>query len=154
MKNQLYPYPVETLKHWYVTVVGGESADLKPTQIGVNMEALAENTDIVPYKDTVLITKLEGKITPVLTKKYFTVVPLDEKSPDASSKSPMGEVVLPVQEPGKDRKKEWFLEPFEIGESVILNNVLSQRYPNRLVNFMDRFIKSRSGMPFIEYDDN
>lgn len=51
-------------------------------------------------------------------------------------------------------KKEWFLEPVEIGESVVLNNVLSQRYPNRLVNYMDRFIKRRSGIPYIEYDDN
>ena len=77
------------------------------------------------------------------------MVPLDENSPDALLKSPIGEVVLPAQD-----KKEWFLEPIEIGESVVLNNVLSQRYPNRLVNFIDRFIKSRSGMPYIEYDDN
>ena len=149
MKNQIYPYPVETLKHWYVTVVGGKSADLKPNQIGVNLEALAENTDIVPFKDTVMISKLEGRGMPLLMKKYFTVVPLDENSPDALLKSPIGEVVLPAQD-----KKEWFLEPIEIGESVVLNNVLSQRYPNRLVNFIDRFIKSRSGMPYIEYDDN
>src|SRR3989337_2012992 len=149
MKNQMYPYPVETLKHWYVTVVGGKSADLKPNQIGVNLEALAENTDIVPFKDTVMISKLEGRGMPLLMKKYFTVVPLDENSPDALLKSPIGEVVLPAQD-----KKEWFLEPIEIGESVVLNNVLSQRYPNRLVNFIDRFIKSRSGMPYIEYDDN
>ena len=53
MKNQMYPYPVETLKHWYVTVVGGKSADLKPNQIGVNLEALAENTDIVPFKEEI-----------------------------------------------------------------------------------------------------
>ncbi len=149
MRNQLYPYPVETLKHWYVTVVGGQSADLKPTQIGVNLKALAENTVIVPYKDTVLISKLEGRGTPLFTKKYFTVVPLDKASPDALSKSPMGEVVFPAED-----RKEWFLEPFEIGESVILNNVLSQRYPNRLVNALDRVIKNRSGMPFIEYEDN
>lgn len=145
----MYPYPVETLKHWYVTVVGGKSTDLKPNQIGVNLEALAENTDIIPFKDTVMISKLEGRGMPLLMKKYFTVVPLDENSPDALLKSPIGEVVLPEQD-----KKEWFLEPIEIGESVVLNNVLSQRYPNRLVNFMDRFIKSRSGMPYIEYDDN
>ena len=149
MKNQIYPYPVETIKNWYVTVVGGQSADLKPNQVGVNMKALAENTDIVPNEDTVMISKLEGRGMPLLMKKYFTVVPLDEKSPDALLKSPIGEVVFPAQV-----KKGWFLEPVEVGESVVLNNVLSQRYPNRLVNFMDRFIKSRSGMPYIEYDDN
>jgi hypothetical protein len=83
MKNQIYPYSVETLKHWYVTVVGGQSADLKPDQVGVNMAALSENTDIVPNEDTVMISKLEGRDMPLLMKKYFTVVPLDENSPDA-----------------------------------------------------------------------
>lgn len=149
MKNQIYPYPVETVKHWYVTVVGGQSSDLKPNQVGVNMEALAENTDIVPNEDTVMISKLEGRGMPLLIKKYFTVVPLDENSPDALLKSPIGEVVLSAQV-----RKEWFMEPIKIGESVVLNNVLNQKYPNRLVNFMDRFIKSRSGMPYIEYNDN
>ncbi len=149
MKNQIYPYPVETVKHWYVTVVGGQSSDLKPNQVGVNMEALAENTDIVPNEDMVMISKMEGRRVPLLIKKYFTVVPLDENSPDALLKSPIGEVVLSAQV-----KREWFLEPIEIGESVILNNVLSQKYPNRIVNFMDRFIKSRSGMPYIENNDN
>ena len=149
MKNQIYPYPVETIKHWYVTVVGGQSADLKQDQVGVNLEALAQNTDIVPNEDTVMISKLEGRGMPLLVKKYFTVVPLDENSPDALLKSPIGEVVFPGQ-----IKKEWFLEPVRIGESVVLNNVLSQRYPNRLFNYMDRFIKRRSGMPSIEYDDN
>lgn len=149
MKNQIYPYPVETVKHWYVTVVGGQSSDLRPNQVGVNMGALAENTDIVPNEDTVMISKLEGRGMPLLIKKYFTVVPLDENSPDALLKSPIGEVVLSAQV-----RKEWFLEPIKIGESVVLNNVLSQKYPNRIVNFMDRFIKGMSGMPYIEYDDN
>lgn len=149
MKNQIFPYPVETVKHWYVTVVGGQSSDLKPNQIGVNMGALAENTDIVPNEDTVMISKLEGRGMPLLIKKYFTVVPLDENSPDALLKSPIGEVVLSAQV-----RKEWFLEPIKIGESVVLNNVLSQKYPNRLANFMDRFIKGMSGMPYIECDDN
>ncbi len=149
MKNQIYPYPVETIKHWYVTVVGGQSLDLKPNQVGVNMEALAENTDIVPNEDTVMISKLEGRGMPLLIKKYFTVVPLDENSPDALMKSPIGEVVLSAKV-----KIEWFLDSIEIGETVVLNNVLSQKYPNRLVNFMDRFIKSRSKMPYIEYNDN
>jgi hypothetical protein len=57
MKKQMYPYPVETIKHWYVTVIGGQSAELKPNQVGVNMEALAENTDIIPNEDTIMITR-------------------------------------------------------------------------------------------------
>ena len=46
-----YPYPIETLKHWYVAPIGGMSVDLKPGQIGLNKEALADNTDLVPYQE-------------------------------------------------------------------------------------------------------
>ena len=149
MRNNLYPYPVETLKHWYVTIIGGQSLDLKANQIGVNKEALAENTDIVPYEDSVLISKLEGgKTRPLLVKSYYTVVPLDENSPDASIKSPNGEVVLPVL----DRKqKSWFLEPLKVGEPVILNNVMSQRFPYGFAGALDRLIKRRSGRHSLEY---
>ena len=150
MRNDLYPYPVETLKHWYVTIVGGQSTDLKPNQIGVNKEALAENTDIVPYEDSVLVSKLENNTPrPLFTKKYFTVVPLDENSPDASSKSPKGEVVLPVLE---KKQRNWLMEPLRIGEPVILNNVLSQRFLRGFARSMDRLLKS--GRPSIEYRDN
>jgi hypothetical protein len=152
MRNDLYPYPVETLKHWYVTIVGGQSKDLKPNQIGVNREALAENTDIVPYEDGVLISKLENsRPQPLFTKSYYTVVPLDDTSPDASSKSPKGEAVLPA--PDREQRN-WFLEPFKIGEPVILNNVLSQRYPYGFVNSLNRLLRKRSGYPLIEYVDN
>ncbi len=149
MKNDLYPYPVETLKHWYVTVVGGQSFDLKPNQIGVNKEALAENTDIVPYEDSVLISKLEGRRTPIVTKKYFTVVPLDTALPDASSKSPNGEVVLPVPDI-KQRK----LCAFEVGDQVILNNVLRQMNLCGFANALERLLKKRSGNPSIIYEYN
>jgi len=146
-----YPYPVETLKNWYVTLVGGQSRDLKPGQIGLNQEALAENTELVPYRDRVLVSKLEGgRIQPLFTKKYFTVVPLDEASPDALSKSPKGEAVLPRQE----RKRNRFLEPFQVGDTVILNSVLSQRFPEGFVRRFDGLIQKRSGMPSLKYGDN
>lgn len=149
MRNNLYPYPVETLKHWYVTIIGGQSAELKPNQIGVNKKALAVNTDIVPYEDNVLVSKFENnRPKPLFTKEYFMVVPLDETSPDASSKSPKGELVLPVLE---KKKRDW-LEPPRIGEPVILNNVLSQRFLRGFARGLDRLLKS--GRPSIEYRDN
>lgn len=151
MRNDLYPYPVETLKHWYVTIVGGQSAELKPNQIGVNKKALAVNTDIVPYEDSVLVSKLENnRPQPLFAKEYFTVVPLDETSPDASSKSPIGELVLPVLE---KQKRDW-QEPLKIGEPVILNNVLSQRFLRGFACSLDRLLKKNSGRPSIEYRDN
>jgi hypothetical protein len=123
-----YSYPIETLKHWYVTPIGGESIDLKPGQIGLNEEALADNTDLVPYQDRVSLSKLDGKGSqPLFAKKYFEVVPLSEACPDALSKSLNGEAVLPQQQEGNHKKG--FMEPFQIGEFVVLNGVLSQRYP-------------------------
>jgi hypothetical protein len=46
-----YIYPIERLRHWYVTPIGGQSKDLKPGEIGLNREALANNTDLVLYLD-------------------------------------------------------------------------------------------------------
>ena len=122
-----YAYPIETLKHWYVAPIGGLSMDLNPGQIGLNREALADNTDLVPYQDRVSLSKLDGSGSrPLLLKKYFDIVPLDKACPDALSKSPNGEAVLPHEEVGH---KNGFVEPFQVGEYVILNGVLSQRYP-------------------------
>lgn len=126
-----YPYPIETLKHWYVAPIGGLSTDLNPGQIGLNKGALADNTDLIPYQDRVSLSKLEGRGSlPLFLKKYFEVVPLDRTCPDALSKSPNGEAVLPHQDIGQDiGQRNRLLESFQVGEFVILNGVLSQRYP-------------------------
>jgi hypothetical protein len=122
-----FPYPIETLKHWYVTPIGGISADLKPGQIGLNREALADNTDLVPFQDRVSLSLLDGgESLPLFAKKYFEVVALDKTWPDALSKSPKGEAVLPSRD---ERQKIGFMKPFPVGAFVILNGVLSQRYP-------------------------
>lgn len=122
-----YPYPIETLKHWYITPLGGQSKDLKPGQVGLNREALAGNTDLVPYQDRVSISKLEGSgSVPLFAKKYFEVVPLDKSSPDALSRSPIGEAVFPCHEAGQ---KDDFTARFSVGEIIVLNGVLSQRFP-------------------------
>jgi hypothetical protein len=129
MRGQ-YSYPVETLRHWYVAPIGGQSPDLGQDQIGLNREALANNTDLIPFEDRVSISRLDGGgccPMPLFMKKFFQVVALDRKSKDALSKSPNGEVVLPKDE-GK-QKSEVSVQPFVIGELVILNGVLSQRYP-------------------------
>ncbi len=126
MKSR-YPYPVETLRHWYVAPIGGQSPDLEQDQIGLNREALADNTDLVPFEDRVLLSKLDGDTPrPLFMKRFFQVVALDKKSRDALSKSPNGEVVLPLE--GTAQKKGPN-EPYAVGELVVLNGVLSQRYP-------------------------
>jgi hypothetical protein len=128
-----YPYPIEAIRHWYITPVGGQSHDLDPDQIGLNREALAGNTDLIPFEDRVSISRLDGggsSPRPLFMKSFFQVVALDRKSRDALSKSPNGEVVLPADE-GKLKNKAG--EPFMIGEIVVLNGVLSQRYPRGLI---------------------
>ncbi len=121
-----YPFPIETLKHWYVAPIGGLSTNLNPGQIGLNKEALANNTDLVPYQDRVLLSKLDDMSPrPLFARKYFEVVPLDRTRPDALAKSPEGEAVLPYQ----IEEKNSSFESFQVGEYVILNGVLSQRYP-------------------------
>lgn len=134
-----YPYPIEAIRHWYITPVGGQSPDLGPDQIGLNREALAGNTDLVPFEDRVSISRLDGgggSPRPLFMKRFFQIVALDRKSKDALSKSPNGEVVLPIEvvlpaDGGKLKNKAG--EPFVIGEMVILNGVLSQRYPRGLI---------------------
>ncbi|MDM7912634.1 MAG: hypothetical protein QUS09_06000 [Methanotrichaceae archaeon] len=127
-----YPYPIEAIRHWYIAPVGGQSPDLGPDQIGLNREALAGNTDLIPFEDRVSISRLDGGSSPrpLFMKKFFQIVALDRRSKDALSKSPNGEVVLPVDRGGLKNKAG---ESFVIGEMVILNGVLSQRYPRGLI---------------------
>jgi hypothetical protein len=122
-----YQYPIETLKHWYVTPIGGLSADLKPGQIGLNRRALADNTDLVPHQDRVSLSLLDGgRSLPLFAKKYFEIVALDRACSDALSKSPKGEAVLPCPDAAHETG---FMKQFTEGVFVILNGVLSQRYP-------------------------
>jgi len=131
--NSRYPYPVQTLKHWYVAPVGGFSPSLEPGQVGLCREALAENTDLVPFQDKVSLARLwEDRPRPLFMRKLFQVVALDKSSADALAKSAHGEVVLPLEESGK---RSW-PEDLKAGEMVILNGVLSQRPPWGRVGFL------------------
>jgi len=131
--NNRYCYPVQTLKHWYVAPVGGFSPGLEFGQVGLCREALAENTDLVPFQDKVSLARLWGdRQRPLFMQRLFQVVALDESSADALSKSPHGEVVLPMEEPGK---RVWPRDLRE-GDMVILNGVLSQRPPCGKVRFL------------------
>ncbi len=124
-----YPYPVETIRHWYIAPIGGLSYDLEPGQVGLNREALADNTDLLPFADKVLISRLdEDRSRPLFIKRFFDVVALDKSSLDALSKSSKGEVVLPAEDNGQITN---IPDPLRIGEFIILNGVISQRYPRR-----------------------
>jgi hypothetical protein len=93
------PYPMETLRHTYVSPLGGRSNELGEAQVGVRREALEQNTSLDPSEDRVTLTVLgtsTGK--PLVLQDYFEVVPLDDARPEALECSPRGELVLAAGE--------------------------------------------------------
>lgn len=87
--------PVETLRDWYVTVSGGWSRELQLHQIRINREAIERNASLDPGTDLVRVTVLGGTRRPVFLDRFFEVVPLDARHPDALRHSPTGEAVFP-----------------------------------------------------------
>jgi len=115
-------FPVETLRHWYVTPFAGRSPELGLFQIGINREALERNTSLDPAMDRVRVTILGHLKRPILFDRFFEVVPLDERHPDAYRQSPMGEAVFP--------DGDEVLRPRDSphpGDEVVLSSVASQR---------------------------
>ena len=115
-------YPVETLRHWYVTPFGGFSPELGLFQVGINREALEKNTSLDPELDRVRVTVIGRVRRPFLFDRFFEVVPLDERHPDALQQSPMGEAVFP--------EGDLVMRPREsphVGDDVVLSNVASAR---------------------------
>jgi hypothetical protein len=115
-------FPVETLRHWYVTPFGGMSTELGLFQVGINREALERNTSLDPSNDRVRVTVLGRMRRPILFDRFFEVVPLDERHPDAWTHSPMGEAVFP--------EGDQVIRPRDAphpGDEVILSSAASQR---------------------------
>ncbi len=121
--NPAPTFPVETLRHWYVTPFGGHSPELELFQVGINREALETNTSLDPLTDRVRVTVLGQWRRPILFDRFFEVVPLDERHLDALLHSPMGEAVLP--------EADEVLRPRESpqpGDEVVISSVASQRF--------------------------
>ena len=120
------PYPVETLRHIYVTPFGGFSPDLQPGEIGIHAEALEANTDLQPWRDVVTISKAGGGARiPFILKTLFRVVPIDQAMRDAWAKTQQGEAVLPHEQPG-ERPDSARLD-LARGDELLLNGVLARR---------------------------
>lgn len=144
------PYPVETLRHWYVTPFGGHSEDLALGQVGINARALQANTTLVPEQDRVLISLL-GRSThhPLYTRDPFQVVALEPDRPEALTLSPQGEAVLPREEAWEVVKRP-YLQPHQ-GQPLLLNGVASRvlgRDPQEvLAEALRRYRERGSGPP-------
>lgn len=89
------PYPIETIRYWYVSPFGGRSSDLEDGQVGVNRGALERNTELEPRDPVAVAVVGKSPERPLFLVETFEVVPLDERKPEAAGLSPLGEIVLP-----------------------------------------------------------
>lgn len=116
------PWPVETTRYAYLTLLGGFSPELDRSAIGLNRQAIEENTDLRAGDQVTVSTFQNGQPVPLLVRPSFEVVPLDFETPDAFIHSSEGQAVLSraaVEEevPG--------LERIEAGVEVVINGVLA-----------------------------
>lgn len=138
------PFPLETLRHRYVTPFGGRSEELGTGEVGINAQALTQNTDLVSRQDKVLISVLgPDHPRPLYTKKPYEVVALDERRPDALVRSLQGEAVLPKQ-PAWDVMRQSLLEPTR-GEKLVLNGVASRILGEDPRNLLGRVLRDHLG---------
>lgn len=139
------PFPFETLRYWYVTPFGGRSRELAVDQIGILRAALEANTELDPEVDRVRIGLLgQRNARPVLFDQPFELVPLDTTRPEALSKSPLGEVVLPE---GDDVIHRPFPRPRD-GDPILINSVAARRFPldpKRLEEVLEALFRKERG---------
>ena len=139
------PFPFETLRHWYVTPFGGHSNELSFYQIGIRRDALEANTELDPQVDRVRIGLLgQRNVRPFLLDHTFEVVPLDDRRPEALSRSPHGEAVLPT---GDEVVRRPFpsLQP---GDTVLMNGVAAKRLfsdPVKLAQVLETLFREGYG---------
>ncbi|HKZ98850.1 MAG TPA: hypothetical protein VJ326_04590 [Thermoplasmata archaeon] len=112
------------MKHQYVTPFGGTSPDLALYQVGIRKEAIELNTSLDPSLDRVRVSILgRARLRPILFDRFYEIVALDERHPDAVARSPRGEVVFPEADEVLRQA-----DPPQEGDDVVLNNVLSVRF--------------------------
>jgi hypothetical protein len=138
-------FPLETLRHWYVTPFGGHSNELSFYQIGIRREALEANTELDPEVDRVRIGLLgQRNVRPYLLDHAFEVVPLDDRRPDALACSPHGEAVLPE---GDEVVRHPFPAP-QRGDTILMNGVAAKRLlanPEKLAEVLESLFREGYG---------
>lgn len=116
------PYPVETSRYAYLTLLGGFSQELDAEALGLHRQALEENTELEAGDQVTVSTFQQGKPVPLLAKPAFRIVPLDFQTPDAFLQSSDGEAVLPRRAVDQEIPG---LERLEHGIEVVINGVLA-----------------------------
>lgn len=139
--DEVLPYPIETIRYWYVSPFGGRSRELAANEIGVNRAALERNTEL-ESKDRVSVgLSGDDPDRPWFFQRPFEVVPLDERLPSAAELSPRGEVVLP--DPPFDFVVRPHLQP-ELGDAVVLKGTATKRlddHPEWLADLLGKTVR-------------
>lgn len=136
------PYPVQPIRHRYVTRLGGVCDDLEPWQIGVNREALERNTDLVPFEDEVHVMGGDDGPRPLFTRDLFTVVPLDEGRPRAQDLSPGGQAVFSTHA-FDEHTRDHPVGGADEGLPIVMNATLSRRWPGDAPDWADDMVARR-----------
>ncbi|HWG91565.1 MAG TPA: hypothetical protein VNZ52_12020 [Candidatus Thermoplasmatota archaeon] len=124
-----YHYPMETLRHRYVTPFGGTSFDLKPWEIGVNAKALRARTSLNPTVDRVMVSaEVDPRTTPLIARPMYRIVPLTADKAEALALSPHGEVVFSCYELDARDHERSPIHALREGDPVTLNAVLSKHW--------------------------
>ena len=118
------PYPIETIRFWYVSPFGGRSPELAADEVGVNGEALRRNTELESRDRISVGVSGDDPGRPWFFQRSFEVVPLDARLPQAAGLSPQGEVVLPEGEFDFALRPD--LQP-RLGDAVVLKGTAAKR---------------------------
>lgn len=118
------PWPIETTRHAYLTLLGGFTDELTTCSIGLHQQALEENTDLEAGDRVTVSTFHQGEPVPFLARPSFEIVPLDFERPEAFVQSSQGQAVLPTTAVEQELPG---LESLDAGIEVVINGVLAAR---------------------------
>lgn len=117
------PWPVETTRFTYLTPYGGQSDDLGAGTVGLNRQALEENTELAEGDQVTITVYQSGGAVPYMFRRAYEVVALDFGTPDGFLRSVDGQAVLAAQEPEVSGGR---LRHLRDGAKLVLNGVLGR----------------------------
>lgn len=100
-----YRLPLTVSRDWYVTEVGGHTSELGPREVGINGEALEQNTSL-EAGDLVRIRPFEDRAHPVFRRDWYRVVAIEDVHEDGIALSRHGEAALPLEETGVKARED------------------------------------------------
>jgi len=100
-----YQFPLSVSRDWYVTEVGGHTQELSPGEIGINVDALKQNTSL-EGGEMVQLRPFEDSPHPFFRRRRYEVVPLGDEHSDGVQLSRNGEAALPLEEGGLSTRDE------------------------------------------------